>query len=65
MKVSWPKGTKWPDEIESKPATDIIDIKSIFDLKCKICGRAEQEHSPVDSCCKGFTMTLAPPKEEI
>ena len=34
-------------------------------MPCAICGRAERDHSPVDSCCKGFTMTLAPPKEEI
>jgi hypothetical protein len=34
------------------------------DAPCAICGRAEQGHSPVDSCCKGFTMVLAPPEEE-
>jgi Lar family restriction alleviation protein len=28
-------------------------------VPCAICNRPEQDHSPVDSCCKGFAKDLA------
>jgi hypothetical protein len=39
-------------------------IKELEDAPCAICGRVEREHSPVDSCCQGYTVVLAPKEDE-
>ena len=35
MKVSWPKGTKWPDKTVGKKATDIYNIYE--PMHCNYC----------------------------
>ena len=63
----WPHWSMGICNKEGRPVNGMHyppDWCPLEDASCAICGRAEQDHSPVDSCCQGYAAVLAPKEDE-